>query len=170
MLALVISLLLVSPLIAQERGLTPEHKAALERLEWLAGDWKGKATIQMGPQQESHADQEEKVWKGAGGTVYVIQGLGKEEGRVIHDALAVLSWDPTEKAYRLRAYTADGRSVDADVEVNESSVIWSFKTPRGRVRYVIQQTPEGQWHEEGFFISPDGERKFFEMTLERITR
>jgi hypothetical protein len=145
----------------------------MRRLDFLVGEWSGEAWIRMGPNAE-HAIQTERVQKKAGGKALLIEGLGRvklEDGKpgdVVHDALAVVSFDETSKSYRFDNWVADKPSAAAKLEVTAPNVVvWGFDTPQGgRVRYTIRLTDKGEWNEIGEFTRNGTEwMKFFEMTL-----
>lgn len=140
----------------------------MRKLDFLVGEWKGEATVQMGPGKSEHVQQTERVQSKLGGKLIVIDGLGKKDGEVAHEALGIISWDEAKKAYRFDAWTAREGYVQARMDIGENNTAtWGFDTPQGgKVRYTIRLTEKGEWNEIGEF-SRDGERwmKFFEMTL-----
>lgn len=146
----------------------------MRKLDWWIGEWKGEASIQMGPGKSTTALQTERVQSRAGGRVLFIEGLGKRKledgtaGEVVHDAFAVVSFDEKTKSYRFDAWTAREGYVDAWVEPGDDhSVKWGFDTPQGgKIRYTSRLDDAGEWHEIGEF-SRDGKQwmKFFEMKL-----
>lgn len=147
----------------------------MRKLDWMAGDWKGEATVQMGPAPE-RVLQTEHVVSRLGGRVLVIEGLGKRKledgaaGEVVHDALGVVSYDEKTKKYRFDAWTARAGYVAAWLEARDDGAAWGFDTPQGaKIRYTIRRTEKGEWHEVGEY-SADGTayRKFFEMTLQKV--
>jgi len=152
--------------------------AAMRRLDWLVGDWRGEAWVQMGPQggRATSRVTESAKWRleGAG---LLIEGHGTarlQEGGpevTVHDALAVVTYDRESGRYRFTAFRGDGKPVDATAEVGERRLVWGFADPRGvTVRFTLQLTPEGRWNEVGE-ASRDGQTwfKFMEMNLERVS-
>lgn len=150
---------------------------AMRKLDWWIGEWKGDSSIQMGPGKSEKTLQTERVESKTGGKTLLIQGTGKRKledgaaGDVVHDALAVVSWDEAKKRYRFDAWTARDGYVEAWLEAGEGHTAkWGFDTPQGgKIRYDIDLTDKGEWHEVGQF-SRDGNQwvKFFEMTLARV--
>jgi hypothetical protein len=148
----------------------------MRKLDWWIGDWKGDAAVQMGPGKTERASQTERVSSHAGGRVLVIEGTGRRKledggfGEVVHDALAVVSWDESSKSYRFDAWTAREGYVKAWLEAGDDHTAkWGFDTPQGgKIRYTIRLTDAGEWHEVGEF-SRDGNQwmKFFEMKLKK---
>jgi hypothetical protein len=147
----------------------------MRKLDWMVGEWKGDASVQMGPGKPQLAVQTERVQSKLGGKVLIIEGLGKRKledgttGDVVHDALAVISWNEKAKKYRFDAWTARDGYVEAWLEAGENGrCAWGFDTPQGgKVRYTLTHE-NGQWSEVGEY-SRDGSQytKFFEMTLQK---
>lgn len=170
---LIALLLLPAAASAQTHGSGSAEE--MKKLAFLTGDWRGEGWIEMGPGKRSTFKQTEAVQSKLNGTVLIIEGLGKgqigntgEEG-VIHNALAVISYDAAAKKHQFRAFRADGNYIDANVTVGDKQLVWGFRDPqRGtEIRYTIKLTDTGQWREVGEF-SMDGKqwRQFFEMTLQ----
>ncbi|MDP9192897.1 MAG: hypothetical protein M3P06_14440 [Acidobacteriota bacterium] len=143
------------------------------KLDFLIGEWKGEAWMQRGPGKPEYYLQTEKVTPKAGGKALLVEGLGRKKledgsaGEVIHDAIALISWDKTKKNYRFDAHVAQQESVDTAIEVTApNTAMWGFDTPQGKIRFTIRLTDKGEWNEIGEF-SRDGANwmKFFEMTL-----
>src|SRR4051794_21995508 len=105
-LLLVLALPLAT-LAAQDQPASPA-RVAMDKLAWIEGDWSGRAWTQMGPKRE-HANQKEHLYRAAGGTVLVIQGIGTDADSgaspkaVVHDAFAVVTWDAARKQYLFRS-------------------------------------------------------------------
>ncbi|MEP7337072.1 MAG: hypothetical protein ABI977_04960 [Acidobacteriota bacterium] len=169
--------LLLMPIAALAQTQNTSSAAEMKKLEFLTGDWKGEGWIDMGPGGRSTFKQTEAVQSKLNGTVIIVEGLGTgklassgQEG-VVHNALAVISYDSSAKKFLFRAFRADGNYIDANVTMGEKGLIWGFRNPQqgGEIRYTIKLTDAGQWLEIGEF-STDGKqwRKFFEMTLQRV--
>jgi hypothetical protein len=145
----------------------------MKKLNFLIGEWNGEAWIQMGPGKRETVIQTEKVKSKAGGKVLLVEGLGSKKlengmpGEIVHDAIALISWDKAKNTYRFDAHVAQQDSVDTTLDLTAANtLVWGFDTPQGKVRYTIRLTEKGQWNEVGEF-SKDSTNwmKFFEMTL-----
>ena len=159
----------ISPVVAQAPVPDPAHLAEMKKLDWLVGKWEGMATYQMGPDQKSTVTQVETIQSKLGGTLLVIEGLGKVGDKVVHEAFGIVHWDTGTKGLKLSAHLADGRSVVADAKVTNGVLEWSFDTPQGSMRYVIERTEDGGWLEKGFRNRPGGTPvEFFEMKLVKV--
>ena len=143
------------------------------KLDFLIGEWKGDAWIQMGPGKRENVIQTETVTRKAGGKVLLVEGLGRKEledgkaGDVVHDAIAFISWDKARNTYRFNAHVAQQESVDTTLDMTApNTLVWGFDTPQGKVRYTIRLTEKGEWNEIGEFSRDSANwMKFFEMTL-----
>jgi hypothetical protein len=148
---------------------------AMAKVGFLLGRWEGEGRMRRGPGEPETSQVVERVSSKLGGQVVVLEGLGTVPGaagappRVVHEAYGVLSYDPQKGQYLLRAITAEGRTVDADIEVGDRRLVWGFATPGGRVRYTLSLDEGGRWQERGEH-SRDGATwsPFFEMSLRRV--
>lgn len=176
--ALPVVFLLAASAVAQP----PDGKAnreALKKLDFLAGKWTGDAAVTQGPKGKITVKQAETVEYRLGGTVLLIEGKGtgklpgQDKEGVVFNALAVVSYDAQSDKYSIKAYRAEGHSVDAVLTLADGGkgFVWGFKEPtRGtEVRYTMTLTGKGEWHEVGEY-SLDGKAwtKFIEMTLTRV--
>jgi hypothetical protein len=147
------------------------------KLDWLVGEWKGEASARTGPGKPQSIVQTEKVTPRAGGKVLLVEGLGRTKlpdgtaGDVVHDAIALISWDAEKKTYRFIGHVAQQESVDTTLDMTgPNTLVWGMATPQGgKVRFTIRLTEKGEWNEVGEF-SPDGTKwmKFLDMTLTKV--
>jgi hypothetical protein len=163
-----------SSLLAQ--GSVSAQREAIKKFDFLVGQWKGSGWNEQAPGQRHTFSINETVQSKLGGLVLLIEGIGKakmpgdEEGPVMHQALATLSYDEQARRYRFISYTAEGRFGDNEARLIEGGLEWGFQIPQGgRIRFTIKLTPQGEWFEIGEF-SQDGKtwRRFLEMTLRRV--
>lgn len=173
----ILILWLLLPIVATAQSAGTSSATEMKKLDFLAGDWKGEGWIEMGPNGRSTFKQTETVLSKLSGTVILIEGVGKgklastgQEG-IVHNALAVISYDSRAKKFQFRAFRADGNFIDAEMTPEGNGLVWGFREPQRNVeiKYTIKLTDTGQWNEVGEF-SMDGKtwRKFFEMTLQRM--
>jgi hypothetical protein len=147
-------------------------RAAITRLEFMVGEWKGEAW-QLRGADRVQTQMVETVQRRLGGAVLLVEGRGTiavpgSEDRVVHHALGVISFDPTSGAYTLRSYLATGQSGDFLLTLMDGGVSWSRDVPGGKVRNTARFTP-GEWHEVGEF-SRDGTTwtQIMELRLRRV--
>jgi hypothetical protein len=166
-----VMLLAVQPLTGQ----VPDgsaNRAAIERLAFMVGRWRGDAWMQRGPERVQ-TTMTETVEAKLGGTVLQVEGQGIASGpagtepRVVHHALAVVSFDAQAGAYGLRSYIASGQFGDFVLTLVPGGVSWSREVPGGRIRNTAQ-IANGEWREIGEF-SRDGATwtQIMEMHLRR---
>ncbi len=173
LLALSFLLLVPAPFAAQTLSTT--NLDEMKKLEFLVGNWQGEGWMEFGPGQRRTALTTESVQSKLGGRVLIIEGVGKaklpnrDEEIVVHNAFAFLYYDAATKAYKVRAFLANGNAVDAETNFQDGVFEWGVQIPQGKVRYKIKLNDKGQWFEVGE-ISQDGKtwRQFFEMTLNRV--
>jgi hypothetical protein len=146
---------------------------AMSKLDWLIGNWKGAGWVEFVPGERRTFSQTERVeWK-AGRTVVAVEGHGTTgyagTNMPIHDAFAVISFDPRSRQYRWRSHTEKGHAADLEPTLGDRTFQWAMDVPEmGTMRYTIVLNDKGEWFETGE-MSRDRKtwRKFFEMTLQK---
>jgi len=176
---LLIGFMLAGVLTGKLLAQSPEtgNKEKMKPFAAWVGHWQGEGYVQMGPGEPQKSTIDERIESKLDGTVLLIEGVGKsmdaatQQEKIVHHALAVLSFDRTSDTYKFRSYLNDGRSTDAWLNIlAENKYQWGFDTPQGKIRYnVIIDPLKNTWQETGEFSS-DGTtwRKFMEMNLSRI--
>jgi hypothetical protein len=160
---------LTSGVFAQETSTADAQRVEMKKLESLAGQWKGAGWIQQGAKRETFTGTE-TVQRKLGGLALLVEGkFSNAEGKVIHETLAVLAFDPKAKGYRFRTYLASGMSGEHDFKLLADGYEWGFQFPGGTVRYIIK-TNNDIWLETGDFSGDGGKTwmKFFEMKLDKV--
>jgi hypothetical protein len=71
-------------------------QAEITKLEFMVGKWKGNGWIMGRDQQKSSFEQTEDIQFKLDNTAILIEGLGKSNGQVTHNALAVISFNKQE--------------------------------------------------------------------------
>jgi len=137
-------------------------------LSALVGEWRGSGWI-LGPNgARSTFTSHESVTRRISGNALLVEGRHQNEaGALVHDAIALLTWDQRGGGYRMRTQLASGMGGDFPLEVRPGGFTWRIDTPGGRIEYVAEFTADS-WIERGRQIAPDGRTTdFFEMTLQR---
>jgi len=144
------------------------HQEAIRKLRAMAGTWKGSGWMRTGPEKHTFQQREEISLK-LSDTVLLIEGNGvNPEGKPIHQALAVVSWD-TEGGgkYKFRSYAFPGLSGDFDASFGSGKFVWGMKIGPVTTRYTITISGN-EWLEIGE-MRRGGESapwvQFFEMKL-----
>lgn len=151
-------------------GLSAQDVAA--DFGWMEGQWKGTGWV-MDPQTREKTEfmQYEDIELGAGNTVVIIQGTGKDpkSEEEIFSAAGLLYWDREAEAYKMHAHTERDGGVLADIDFKEPGLFtWGFDVPGGRVEYDLDARND-VWTEKGFF-KPQGSNErypFMQMTVEK---
>ena len=156
-------------LFAQMPDFKKPVQEAMKNLSVIPGIWEGKGWQMDMNGEKKYSNVTEKLqWK-LDSTVILLEGLGKkDDGTVVHNALAILTYDAANKKYTMNSYLSSGMSTSANFEVikpNESFKWWFEDGRGGTIRYTI--TTDGKkWKEVGEY-SRDGNQwfNFFEMNL-----
>lgn len=156
--------------VADTAALTAQ-KAALDKLAWMDGIWRGPAVTKF-PGGEHRVIQTERIGPMLGGTVKVIEGKGfNPDGTVGFNAFAVISYDPAKQAYDFHSY-AQGRSGSFVIRPTGNGSTWGYvwEIPAGpmTIRYTAT-LKDKVWTEIGERIAPgQAPVQFFEMHLTRV--
>lgn len=152
---------------------TPATLAAIDRIGFLEGEWRGTGWIQMGPERRTFT-QTEQVRRLANRAVLVIEGHGVAPGDdgtpiPVHEALAAIHFDAAAQRYGMRAWRGDGAAIDARVTVSGDTLTWAFSPMAGiDTEYHITRGPSGEWMERGYVMRAGTRMQFFEMRLEKV--
>lgn len=163
-------LILSSAAFAQQPDFGAEmQRTELKKLEAMVGNWEGSGWIQQGKNKETFSGTE-AVQRKLDGLAFLVEGkFSNPEGKVIHQTLAVISYDTKQKIYRFRTYLANG-STDGDqtIKLLPDGWEWGFDVPGGTLKYTIKPT-DTTWSEIGEFSRDGGKTwlKFFEMNLKK---
>jgi hypothetical protein len=143
------------------------QREAMSQLAFMDGEWKGSAWTML-PSGEKHTlTQTERVGPFLDGAVKVVEGRGYEDdGSVSFNALAIISYDPSTRAYTMRSY-AQGHAGDFALTPVADGFQWEIPAGPMTIRYTAV-IKDGTWTEVGDRILPDREPiRFLEMTLTR---
>lgn len=168
-LAAILLFACASIVCAQEMPNADAQRGEMKKLESLAGQWKGSGWIQQGAKRETFTGTE-TVQRKLDGLALLVEGkFTNPEGKVIHETLAVIAFDPKAKGYRFRTYLASGMSGEHDLKLLADGYEWGFQVPTGTIRYIIK-TNNDVWLETGEFSRDGGKTwmKFFEMKLDKV--
>lgn len=139
-------------------------KAEVQKLGSIVGDWKGEGWM-MGQDGQKHSFmQTEAISFKIDSTAILIEGLGTSNGKVVHNAMAILSYNKADNNYTFHSYLANGREGKFKAELIDSKLYWY---PMDNMRYIIFLNEYGQWYETGEMKRGEDWFQFFEMTLDR---
>lgn len=138
-------------------------KAKIKELQFMVGNWKGTGWM-MGRHGKSEFDQTERIEFKLDSTAVLIEGKGLSNGKVVHNALAILTYDKIKGNYIFRSYLPSGLNAEFKAEIIENKLYWY---PNENTRYIIWQNEKEQWYETGEYKIGQNWNQFFEMTLDR---
>ena len=165
-------LLFARPALAQgppnADSLLIAQRAALARLSFMDGVWRGQATTTLPSGEKKTVTQTERIGPFLDGAVKVIEGRGYDaNGKVAFNAFGILSYDPARKAHTLRSY-AMGMAGDFAFSPADSGYVWEIPAGGLTIRYTAV-VHSGKWHEIGERVVTGGDAvRFFDMTLTRV--
>jgi hypothetical protein len=150
------------------------HRVGMDSLAFMIGEWHGEGWMVQGPGKRELVTLRETVTRKLGGVVFEVEGIGTVPGtgaaggRTVHHALGVISYEPTTRAYTLRAYLATGQYADFSLTPIAGGVRWEREVPGGRIRNTARFDAD-TWYEVGEF-SRDGASwtQVMDMNLRRV--
>jgi hypothetical protein len=176
---LVVALVALACLVPAHAGaqipdsLRTAQAAAMQRLDYMVGTWRGEGWIDYGGRRLTFRGSEQ-VQRKLDGLALLVEGnfLGRAPGAErevpVHTTLAVISYAPATRRYQFDTWLASGAQGEHELLLADDGWQWEIRQPAGRIRYVMRLTPEGEWLETGE-RSADGTawRQFFEMRLRK---
>lgn len=134
--------------MAQVRPNVTAQRDAMQKLSFLVGQWKGEATVSMGPGGPRRLQQTEDVQFKLGGLVLLVEGTGRNpvSGAVEFNALATVSFDEASASYRFRTHSG-GNYVETELTVRDRGVEWGFTAGSARITSTMHLDDSGQWVE-----------------------
>ena len=143
--------------------------AAMKKLDYMVGVWKGEGWIEMGGPRMTFRGSE-TVQRKLDGVALLVEGAFVSEQNVpVHTTLAVMSYDSAAKKYNFSTWLATGSTGDYELVLNPDGWQWEIVTPMGmKIRFVMKLSEAGEWVETGS-RSTDGTnwKQFFEMKLKK---
>ena len=130
----------------------------------MVGKWEGSGWIMGRDQQKESFEQTEDIQFKLDNTTILIEGVGRSEGHITHNAMAVISYNKQDKHYNFQSYMSDGRNGNFKAELIEDRLYWY---PRENFRYIIFINDDGKWYETGEMNRNGQWFQFFEMTLDK---
>jgi hypothetical protein len=150
-------------------------KAEMQKLSYLAGNWKGEAVARQRNGPDTKIAQEENIQFRLDNTLLLIEGTGRNPlnaSEIVFNALAFVNYDEGAKEFKMRSHLKDGSKTDAYFKVlGENHFEWGFDIQNNaKMRYDIKLNPKDKsWYETGEY-SPDGITwyPFIELKLTKL--
>lgn len=163
-ITLVLILIATGSIAGQALEIDSNAQEAIKKLSFMIGEWEGDGWM-MGRDGQKHTfNQTEKVQFKLDDTAILIEGMGRSNEEVIHNAMAVLIYNQSEGNFSFNSYLSTGMQGTFNAELIEDSFYWY---PNENMRYIIRLNEEDQWFEVGEIKRGDSWFQFFEMTLNR---
>ncbi len=150
---------------AQNFEVNKEAQQELKKIEFLVGEWSGSGWMMNQSREKMVFDQTESVNLKLNGTALLIEGKGSSEGKVVHNALAIITMAEGIAKYDFNSFLQSNQHGTFKAELIDQVFYWY---PVENVRYVITINEKGQWHEIGEANSGGTWYQFFEMTLDKM--
>ncbi|WP_425410261.1 hypothetical protein [Hyphococcus sp.] len=150
----------------------PKVLAAMEKLSWLEGEWRGDGW-RMGPDGKETFSVTETAEYVLDGMVLTLHGRGwseDEDGNEVegHKAFGVMSYDAYAQRYHFDAFVKEGYQSRSTPQIGENDYRWSHTGGPGvEMRYYARLNDEGQWIETGERCEGDNCTQVFEMRLSK---
>jgi hypothetical protein len=143
---------------------------AMKKLDFLVGKWEGEGWMTPGPGAKEVYKGSETVQKKLQGKAVLIEGKFTDSaGKVVHETLAVVTFDEKEKKYRFRTYLFNRPEGEYELHLANNGFWWEVASPNGpTVRFDMVVTAEGAWRETGTVNIPGRDpMQILEMVLKK---
>lgn len=147
------------------------QKSEMRKLDKMVGKWSGAGWIQQGKNRAEFKGTE-NVQRKLDGLALLVEGKftdTKDASKVIHETLAVLSYNPKTSIYDFRTFLANGSGGNFTLTTTETGYEWGLNFPGSKILYTIT-IKDGVWNEIGKMSRDDGKNwfQFFEMNLKKV--
>lgn len=148
-------------------GLLAAEREAMQAFAWMDGEWRGIAVTQT-PGGEHRVTHTERIGPLLGGSIRLVEGRSyRADGSTGFNALAMLSFDPMAKTYRMTSH-ADGRYGSFAIAPNATGYVWQIPAGPMTIRYTAT-LHDGVWTEIGErLVDTKPPVPFFRMELRRV--
>jgi len=167
MVGVAISLVILSAQVG--RGPSPAELEAMKKLDFLVGSWEGEGKMSMPDGTTEVFKGTETVQKKLQGKALLIEGKFQDDaGKVVHETLAVLTYDEAAKKYVFETYLFNRPGGKFDLDVRADGFSWQIDPKNGSLIKYGMKVVDGTWVETGKVEIPNREPiEFLKMTLKR---
>ena len=150
---------------------TDLQKTEMRKLDAMTGKWSGEGWIQRGAVREEFVGTE-NVQKKLDGLALLVEGRftdKKDSSKVIHETLAVLTYNTKNDVYDFKTYLASGNGGNFTLNDVGETFEWGMNFPGNKIHYIIT-IKNGVWNEVGKVSRDEGKTwtQFFEMNLKKM--
>lgn len=133
---LILALTVISSLaVAQNGAPNKTFQAEVKKLSFLVGEWSGSGWM-VGQDRVKHTfEQTEKIQFKLDSTAILIEGLGKSDGKIVHNALAIITSSGEENQYDFQSFLSSGQKGTFKSDLKEDVYCWY---PAESIRYIIK--------------------------------
>lgn len=164
-LGIMLSLIVFSSMYSQTFKTDSISKSEISKLQFMTGNWEGEGWMMTSSGTMEKFNQTENIQFKLDSTTVLIEGLGISHGQIIHNAMAIVSYDKENNNYTFQSYLQNGRKGEFKAEIIGDKFYWY---PNQNMRYIIKVNDKGQWFEIGEIKQGENWFQFFEMTLNKI--
>lgn len=164
-LTLTISVLMIGLSFGQSFETDSISKSEVSKLHFITGKWKGKGWMMGADRKKAEFEQTEDIEFKLDSTAILILGVGRHDGMIIHNAMAIVSYNKEENNYTFQSYLQNGRKGEFKAALIDGKFYWY---PNEHMRYIIELNEKDQWYEIGEIKQGEHWYQFFEMTLDRV--
>ena len=107
--ALSIVLIFATAITAQSFETDSVSKSEVSKLAFITGQWKGTGWMMGMDKNKMAFEQTENIAFKLDNTVLLIEGQGKSNGKIIHNAMAIVTFNKETNCYNFESYLQNGR-------------------------------------------------------------
>jgi hypothetical protein len=125
------------------------QRAAIKKLDFLVGEWAGRARMFHGPADPIELLQTEVAQYKLDGLLLMIEGVGRTKSdQPALQALGLISYDDETNTYHMRAFN-DGRFLETEVKLlaEGNGMTWGFALGEIRTKSVLRINEKAEWTE-----------------------
>lgn len=149
-----------------------QQKMAMSKLSYWVGEWKGTGWSTNRQMERENFEILESITLKLQGLAFLIEGNGwnSDNNESAHEALAILSFDPSTEKYLMRSCDLRGTFRETEVEVHEDTFKWGFHVEESGllIRFTIEIDQEN-WFEYGE-VSPDDGLNWYRILEMNLTK
>jgi hypothetical protein len=167
MVGVTIALVILGGQAAQ--GPTPGELEAMKKFDFLVGSWEGDGRMAMPGGSTEVFKGTETVQKKLQGKALLIEGKFQDDaGRVVHETLAVLTYNEQTKKYSIETHLFNRPGGTFEVQVQPDGFKWTIEPGNGTVIKYDMKLTDGVWVETGRVeIASREPVEFLKMTLKK---
>ena len=144
-----------------------EAKTAIERLDFLAGNWGGEGLSFAEDGTQTRYYDTEHVRFDLDNHLLLINAKGERDGQLTYQLHTVIYYDVEAQHYLYTPYSGRRAARSFNCDLNKQKLI--CLTEAKAFRLTFQRLADGRWNEFGERLIDDKWRKTFETKLSELT-